>query len=70
MGSVSSNLTASAKNGDHMVKAKFQLFNENDPVDNPVVIEFETEEEMYAWWRKQSGHPYLSYGFVSKEIIL
>ena len=53
-----------------MIKATFQLFNENDPIDNPVVIEFETEEEMYAWWRKQSGHPYLSYGFVSKEIIL
>lgn len=52
-----------------MVKATFQLYNENDKEGDPSVITFDNEDDMYLWMRNQMGHPWLSYQLVSKEII-
>ncbi len=48
-----------------MIKAIFQLYNENKKIGEPLSKDFPDKSAMYAWWRSQDGHPWLSYDLVS-----
>lgn len=52
-----------------MIKAEFELLNEGVH-ENFFTKQFDTTKEMYSWYYKQLGHPFLSIDLIKyKEIM-
>lgn len=48
-----------------MIKATYQMYNEDEAIDEPFEKEFANEQEMRDYDAKQMGHPFLTLKLIS-----